>query len=230
MISKALASQILQGNVATGEKVTILKLKANSVEPSIFLPQRNKCLINRELINEMKATSVNIMDIADTHKTKGKTAITRIGSMQSLTDFSSLYIHTDTIITTICSIEEPHPILCQILLNFVSFINNPEWVRWSKSIGSMPNLHWFCYNFLEHIFYCIADFAMDFGNGNIMSESHLIAELNTKALVGALIVTKAFHNQINLHQATMLPIMISHSVIVAYNISPSNNIQSCCRL
>jgi hypothetical protein len=45
VIPKALASQILQGNFAT-EKVTSLELEANSVEPSVFLPQRNKCLID----------------------------------------------------------------------------------------------------------------------------------------------------------------------------------------
>ena len=108
VISKALASQILQGNFAT-EKVTSLKLKANSIEPSVFLPQRNKCLINHKLINKMKATSKNIMDFADSHKTKGKTAITRIGSMQNMTDFSGLCINMDTIITAICSNEEPQP-------------------------------------------------------------------------------------------------------------------------
>ena len=89
VISKALASQILQGNFAT-EKVTSLELEANSVEPSVFLPQKNKCLIHHELINEMKATSDNVMDFSNTHKTKGKTAITCIGSMQNLTNFSSL--------------------------------------------------------------------------------------------------------------------------------------------
>jgi hypothetical protein len=35
---------MLQGNFAT-EKVTSLKTKANSVEPSAFLPQRNKVLV-----------------------------------------------------------------------------------------------------------------------------------------------------------------------------------------
>ena len=129
--------------------------------------------------------------------------------MQNLTDFSSLCININTIVTAICSNEEPHSILYQILLNFVSIINNPEWVRWSESVGSMPNLHWYCYIFLERIFNCFTYFATDFENGNIMSESHLIAELNTKALVGALTVMKAFCNQINLHQATMLPIVIS---------------------
>jgi hypothetical protein len=133
------------------------------------------------------------------------------------------------IITAICSNEEPQPILCQILSNFVSIINNPEWVRWSESIGAMPNLHWYCYTFLEHNFNFCTDFAADFGNGNIMSESCPIAELNTKALVGALPVIKACCSQINLHQATMLPIVISQSVVATYNISPWNNTQSCGR-
>jgi hypothetical protein len=38
--------------------------------------------------------------------------------------------------------------------------------------------------------------------------------------VGALTVMKAFCNQINLHQATMFPIVISQSVVASYNISP----------
>jgi hypothetical protein len=116
----------------------------------------------------MKATSENIMDFAASHKMKGKTAIARIGTMQNMMDFSSLCINMDTITTAICSNKEPQPILRQILLKFVSIVNNPDWVRWSESVGVMPNRHWYCYTFLEHIFNCFADFAMDFGNGNIM--------------------------------------------------------------
>ncbi len=169
------------------------------------------------------------MDFADSHKTKGKTANACIRTMQNMTDFSSLCINMDTIITAICSNEEPQPILWQILLKFISIVNNPEWVRWSECVGAMPNLHWYCYTFLERIFNCFADFATDFGNGNIMSKSRLITELNTKALVGALTVMKAFFDQINLHQATMLPIVISQSVVASYNISPWNNTQTCDR-
>jgi hypothetical protein len=99
----------------------------------------------------MKATSKNIMDFANSHKTKGKTAIARIRTMQNMTNFSSLCINMDTIITTICSNEEAQPILWQILLKFVSLVNNPEWVHWSESVGAMPNLHWYCYTFLERI-------------------------------------------------------------------------------
>jgi hypothetical protein len=44
VMSKILTSHMLQGKSVT-EKVTSLKLEANSVEPSAFLPQRNKVLV-----------------------------------------------------------------------------------------------------------------------------------------------------------------------------------------
>jgi hypothetical protein len=132
------------------------------VEPSAFLPQRNKVLVKQELLSKVKATSKNIMDFADSHKTKGKTTIACIGTMQSMVDFSSLCINMDTIITAICSNNGPQPILHQILLNFVAIVNNPDWVHWSDNAGSMPLLHLYCYSFLEQIFNCFADFATDF--------------------------------------------------------------------
>jgi hypothetical protein len=144
---KILASHMLQGNFAT-KKVISLKIKANSVEPSAFLPQRNKVLVKRELLSEVEATSENVFDFTNSHKTKGKTAIACIGTMHSIVDFSSLCINIDTIITAICSNDEPQPILRQILLNFVAIVNNPDWVHLSDNVGSMPLLHWYCYSFL----------------------------------------------------------------------------------
>jgi hypothetical protein len=160
-MSKILASHMLQGNFAT-KKVISLELKANSVETSAFLPQRNKVLVKQKFSSEVKATSEKVMDFADSHKTKGKTAIACIGTMQSMVDFSSLCINMDTIITAICSNDGPHPIFHQILLSFVAIVNNPDWVRWSDNVGLMPLLHWYCYSFLEQIFNCFADFATDF--------------------------------------------------------------------
>ena len=91
-MSKILASHLLQRNLAK-EKVTSLKIKANSIEPSVFLPQRNKCYAKQELTSEVKAASENVMVFADSHKTKGKTAIACIGTMLSMVDFSSLCIN-----------------------------------------------------------------------------------------------------------------------------------------
>jgi hypothetical protein len=83
---------MLQGNLAT-EKVTSLKLEANSVELSAFLPLRNKVLVKQELSSKIKATSENVGDFADSHKTKGKTTIACISTMLSMVDFSSLCIN-----------------------------------------------------------------------------------------------------------------------------------------
>ncbi len=65
----------------------------------------------------------------------------------------------------------------------------------------MPLFHWYCYSFPKQIFNCFADFATDFGNGNIMTEARPITELNMSALKSALTVLKTFCSQINLHQA-----------------------------
>jgi hypothetical protein len=216
---------MLQENFAT-KKVTSLKLEANSVEPSAFLPQRNKVLVEQELSSEVKATSENVMDFADSHKTKGKTAIVCIGTMQSMVDFSSLCINMDTIITAICSNDGPQPIFHQILLNFVAIVNNPDWVRWSDNIGSMPMLHWYCYSFLKQIFNCFANFAADFGNGNIMTKACPITKLHTSALKSALTVLKTFCSQINLHQATMTALTVTPGSVSAYNVNPWNNTQA----
>jgi hypothetical protein len=128
------------------------------------------------------------MDFADSHKTKGRTTIACIGTMQSMMDFSSLCINMDTIITAICSNDKPQLIFHQILLNFVAIVNNPDWVRWSDNVGLMPLLHWYCYSFFEQIFNCFADFTTNFGNGNIMTKACPITELNTSALKSALMV------------------------------------------
>jgi hypothetical protein len=216
---------MLQGNFAT-EKVTSLKIEANLVEPAAFLPQRNKVFVNQELLSKVKATSENVMDFTSSHKTNRKTAIVCIGTMHSMVDFSSLCINMDMITTTICSNDEPQPILHQILLNFVAIVNNPDCVHWSDNVSSMPLLHWYYYSFLKQIINCFADFATDFGNGNIMSEAHPITELNTSTPKSALTVLKTFCYQINLHQATMTAITVMPGSVTAYTVNPWNNTQA----
>ena len=141
-------------------------------------------------------------------------------------DFSSLCINMDTIITAICSNDRPQLIFHQILLNFVAIVNNPDWVHWSDNVSSVPLLHWYCYSFLEQIFNCFADFATNFGNGNIMTKACPITELNTSALKSALTVLKTFCSQINLHQATMTAIMVMPGSVSAYNVIPWKNTQA----
>ncbi len=222
-MSKILASHMLQGNFAT-EKGTSLKLRPIQWSHLLFF-LRGINFLSKESCQAR--SKLQLRDFADSHKTKGETAIARIGTMLSMVDFSNLCINMDTIITAICSNNEPQPILHQILLNFIAIVNNPDWVCWSENVGSMPLLHWYCYSFLKQIFNCFADFTTDFGNGNIMSEVHPITKLNTSALKSALTVLKAFCSQICLHQATMTAITVMPGSVTAYTISPWNKTQAC---
>jgi hypothetical protein len=66
-INKATALHLLQGNLAT-EGVTSLNNEAKSINLSLFLPQQNTFIFDREHSNNLAAHSENNMDIADAHK------------------------------------------------------------------------------------------------------------------------------------------------------------------
>ncbi len=207
----------MQGNLAT-EGVTSLNNESSSIDLSLFLPQQNTSMINRERSNNLTACSENNMDIADAHKSKTIVAITRIGTMVDMTDFSSLCINYDTIISAIIDSTRPQPLYCQILLKFVNLLNNPDFDTWyAATKRSMPSLHWHVYSFLGCIFNLFAKFAMDFGNINVMTGSRPLAELNTKPLVKALTVLKAFKDQLTLAQSTNSPIPILAATVSKFS-------------
>jgi hypothetical protein len=124
-INKATALHLLQRNLAT-EGVTLLNNKSNSIDLSPFIPQQNTSMINKERSNKLATHSENNMDIANANKLKTNVAITRIGTMVDITNFSSLCINCDTIISAIVSSTGPQPLYCQILLKFVNLLNNPD--------------------------------------------------------------------------------------------------------
>jgi hypothetical protein len=156
-INKATALHLLQGTLAT-EGVTLLNNEANSINISLFLPQQNTSMINRECSNDLTARSENNMDIANAHKLKTNAAITRIGTMVDMTDFSSLCINCDTIFFAIADSTGPQPLYCQILLKFVNLLNNPDFGAWyAATKGSMPSLHWHVYvdPHMRTILFCV---------------------------------------------------------------------------
>jgi hypothetical protein len=127
-------------------------------------------------------------------------------------------INCDTIISAIVSSTRPQPLYCQILLKFINLLNNPDFDAWyAATKGSIPTLHWHVYSFLEQIFNLFAKFAMDFGNVNIMTVSRPLAELNTKLLAQALMVLKAFKDQLTLAQSTNSPIPILATTVSKFS-------------
>ncbi len=116
-----------------------------------------------------------------------------------MTNFSSLCINCNTIISAIVNSTGPQPLYCQVLLQFINLLNNPDFDTWyAATKGSMPSLHWHVFTFLEQIFNLFAKFTTDFGNVNVMTRSRPLAELNTKPLVKTLTILKAFKDQLTL--------------------------------
>jgi hypothetical protein len=97
-------------------------------------------------------------------------------------------------------------------------MNNPDFDAWyAATRESMPSLHWHIYSFLKRIINLFAKFAMDFGDVNIMTGLRPLAELNTKPLVKALTVLKAFKDQLTLAQSTNSPIPILAATISKFS-------------
>jgi hypothetical protein len=128
------------------EGVTSLNNEANSIDLSLLLPQQNTSMIDKERSNDLTARSENSMGITNTHKSKTNVAITHISTMVDMTNFSSLCINCNTIISAILNSTRLQPLYCQILLKFISLLNNPDFDAWyAVTKGSMPSLHWHVY-------------------------------------------------------------------------------------
>jgi len=157
-ISKSMMTHILTGNFAT-EEAASLKNEAHAIDPSVFLPQKNTALVNREAGKDLHARSENAMDVLDSHKLKTATSIACIGTMQDGDDFTSLCVNSDTVMMGMFSTEGPEPLYRQFLLMFVKTVSSRDWADWfAKNGGNMPGLHWHLYIFLERIFNLLANF------------------------------------------------------------------------
>jgi hypothetical protein len=107
--------------------VTTLNNKANSINTSAILLQRNMCMVEQEGSRDVITNTKKSMDVLDAHKSKAKTSIACIGTMMSILDFLSLCINMDYIITAITTADSPLPILHQFLMKFIKLINNTKW-------------------------------------------------------------------------------------------------------
>ena len=219
-VNKAACTHILQGNFAT-EGVTSLNNEANAIEPSLFLPQRNTCMLEKERSKDLLARSENSMDVSDSHKSKISVAISRIGTMTSMNDFTSLCINNDTIANAMIGTDGPQPLWRKILMKFVGLLNNPEFDTWyAHTADAMPQLHWHAYTFLERSFNLFATFATNFNNVNVISKDRPLTELDVRPLTKAMLVFRAFEDQLTLHMSQMIPITILASNVSKFSLSP----------
>jgi len=62
-----MTTHTLTGNFSTDEAAN-LDNEAHAIDPSVFLPQKNTTLVNREAGKDLHARSENTMDVLDSHK------------------------------------------------------------------------------------------------------------------------------------------------------------------
>jgi hypothetical protein len=206
VIQKAVASALLGGNFAT-QPVNSLYNDVQSVGPMVFMPQTNAAQVETIMTSEMTFRNEMIMEVSESHRTRPKTVIARLGEMKSMESFSSTCVNMDTIISGTINSEGPVPILRQVLLGFINTVNSPEWKQWYEMVGAqMPEIHLCCFGYLESIWNSLAMFATDYINCNVASENRPIGELDLKALKRVGIIYKAFQQTMLTAQATMTPV------------------------
>ena len=113
-VSKAMASHLLTGNLATNGETNVHN-KANAVDPSAFLPQRNLSLVEEQRSKDLNSCNKLGMDVLDLQKNKTSTGITRISSIMNMRDITSLCINICAVISAITSGLAPEPILRTIV-------------------------------------------------------------------------------------------------------------------
>jgi hypothetical protein len=222
-VSKAMASHLLLRNF-TPNKVTNAHNKANSVDPSAFLPQRNLCLIKLERQKDLKLCNELEMDIIDVHKIKSSTSITRIVLVTSMGDVTSLCINICAVISAITSDKGPKPILCQVLSTISQLIIYQDWDKWMETCGTaMPHLHSHFYLFIDRIWALLAQGATDFNNTNVIMGNHPINNLNLTHHSKEIHVLKALLDQVSLTQSQGSPILVQASIVT--NTAPNPSLQ-----
>lgn len=206
IIQKTVAAGLLAGNFAT-EQLTSFYNEANSVDPSIFLPQTNVTQLAVIQETELKLRNEVMMEVSDTQRTKPKTAIARIGSLSSIEAFSSTCININTVISATISTHSPVPVLRQVVMGMAELVNDADWREYWAKVGSeMPDFHLQCYGYLDSMWNNLALFASDFNNCNVINEARPITELDLSKLTNVVKAYKGFRYTLHMAQATMTPI------------------------
>ncbi len=108
-VLKSMTAHMLSGFFSTDEAAS-LDNEAHAIDPSVFLPQKNPALVNKEISRDLHACSESAMDVLNSHKTKAVTSIACIGTMQDMGDFTSLCVDSDTVVMGMFSLEGAQPL------------------------------------------------------------------------------------------------------------------------
>lgn len=202
IIQKVTASNLLSGNFAT-QVATSVHNESSSVDLSVFLPQVDVLSVTALQQSETNAKTESLMEIADTHRTKQKVGITRIGSLTSMDGISKLCVNIDIVVGATVTNNGPVPVLRQICLEILRIVHSPKWKTWIEICGSrMQQLHWKVYDFLENIWCNMAKFATNYINSTVVGSGKPLTELQLGGVKDAVLAIKCFRDDIARAQAS----------------------------
>jgi hypothetical protein len=204
------------GNLSL-DGVTSLYNEAHSIDPTAFLPQRDQAAIASERARDLSTHIEDNLDVLETHRKKTETTISRIGTLLSVRDVTSLCININTVILAVTSSTSPQPIIYQLLAKIIDLTVNCDYGEWADQCGSsMTHLHLKLFSYIDMMWVNIARAASDFRNVNVITELQPIAKIDMSNYVHAVTVIKALVSEITIAQSQGAPIVVPGSIVAKY--------------
>ena len=214
--SKSMAGHLIIGNLVL-DSVTSLYNEAQSIDPTAFLPQRDQAKIASERATNLSIRIEDNFDVLESHRKKTATTITRIGSLTSVRDVTSLCININTVILAITSSDSPQPIIYQLLTKMIELTVSSDYGDWFDQCSSaMTNLHLKLFSYIDMIWVNIARGASEFRNVKVVTKQQPIAAIDMSFYTKAVAVAKALVTEFTIAQSQGAPIVVPDSITSKY--------------
>jgi hypothetical protein len=149
------------------------------------------------------------LNVLETHQKKTATRISRIGTLISVRDVTSLCININTIILAVKSSSSPQPIIYQLLAKIIELTVNSDYGEWADQCGStMTHLHLKLFLYINMMWVNIACAALDFRNVNVVTKHQPIGNIDMSNYIRAVTVVKALVSEITIAQSQGAPVIV----------------------
>jgi hypothetical protein len=193
-IPKVVAGNMIVGNIRS-EPLDSVHGEASSLDPTAYLPQRDRAKVLLVLMAEQKRQNESNMDVPEAHITLPKTVSEKIGEIKTVSDFLSLMVNvvnTSAACADLNAMEangSPH-LLRDLAMNFILMING-DFTTWMDKTGGGSYLHWTLFQYFDNCHANIGVFCTDFNNANVFYTGRPASELDVSSLNKVALAFKA---------------------------------------
>ena len=193
-IPKVVAGNMIVGNIRT-EPLDSVHGEASSLDPTAYLPQRDKAKVLLVLMAEQKRQNESNMDVPEARITAPKTVSEKIGEIKTVSDFLSLLVNVVNTSAACADLDamkangSPH-LLRDLAMNFIMMING-DFTTWMDKTGGGSYLHWTLFQYFDNCHANIGVFCTDFNNANVFYSGRPASELDVSSLNKVALAFKA---------------------------------------